>query len=129
MNHGCTAISRKHEPLRSLQEHEIPYQVGRKICGWCQQISASSAAPSRSLTEGGDRARRASRRASGSLNRSRFERGVTHDPEFEAWANLIYNTDGDAAISLEKFRKDIIIELLNERRSRQGLQDLSMLGE
>lgn len=44
-----------------------------------------------------------------------LERGVTHDPEFENWANLIYNTDGDASISLEKFRKDIIIELLNEQ--------------
>lgn len=44
-----------------------------------------------------------------------LERGVTHDREFEEWANLIYNTDGDAAISLEKFRKDIIIELLNEQ--------------
>ena len=44
-----------------------------------------------------------------------LERGVTHDPEFENWANLIYNTDGDAAISLENFRKDIIIELLNEQ--------------
>jgi phage tail-like protein len=43
------------------------------------------------------------------------ERGVTHDPEFEEWANLIYNTDGDAAISLKNFRKDIIIELLNEQ--------------
>ncbi len=44
-----------------------------------------------------------------------LERGVTHDPEFEQWANLIYNTDGDAAISLKNFRKDIIIELLNEQ--------------
>ena len=44
-----------------------------------------------------------------------LERGVTHDPEFENWANLIYNTDGDMAISLEKFRNDIIIELLNEQ--------------
>jgi phage tail-like protein len=44
-----------------------------------------------------------------------FERGVTHDPEFENWANLIYNTNGDAAISLEKFRKDLIVELLNEQ--------------
>ena len=43
-----------------------------------------------------------------------LERGVTHDPEFENWANLIYNTDGDMSISLEKFRKDLIIELLNE---------------
>jgi phage tail-like protein len=44
-----------------------------------------------------------------------LERGVTHDLEFEKWANLIYNTDGDMAISLNKFRKDIIIELLNEQ--------------
>ena len=45
------------------------------------------------------------------------ERGVTHDPEFENWANLIFHTDGDAAISLKDFRKDIIIELLNEQGS------------
>jgi phage tail-like protein len=44
-----------------------------------------------------------------------LERGVTHDPEFENWANLIYNTDGDMAISLNNFRKDLIIELLNEQ--------------
>lgn len=44
-----------------------------------------------------------------------LERGVTHDPEFETWANLVWNTDGDAAISLKNFRKDITIELLNEQ--------------
>jgi phage tail-like protein len=44
-----------------------------------------------------------------------LERGVTHDPEFENWAKLIWNVEGDAAISLRNFRKDIIIELLNEQ--------------
>ena len=44
-----------------------------------------------------------------------LDRGVTHDPEFEKWANLVYSTDGDAAISLKNFRKDLIIELLNEQ--------------
>jgi phage tail-like protein len=53
-----------------------------------------------------------------SPGRSKFEaitleRGVTHDPEFEAWANMVYNTDGDAAVSLKNFRKDILIELHN----------------
>jgi phage tail-like protein len=41
------------------------------------------------------------------------ERGVTQDPDFEDWANLVHNTDGDAAMSLKNFRKDITIELLN----------------
>ena len=44
-----------------------------------------------------------------------LERGVTHDPDFEDWARLVYSTDGDAAISLKNFRKDLIIELLNEQ--------------
>ncbi len=44
-----------------------------------------------------------------------LERGVTHDLEFEKWANLIYTTDGDMSISLKNFRKDMIIELLNEQ--------------
>ncbi len=44
-----------------------------------------------------------------------LERGVTHDPEFENWANLSFSTSGDAAMSLKNFRKDIIIELLNEQ--------------
>ncbi|MFC8095410.1 phage tail protein [Streptomyces sp. NPDC057301] len=44
-----------------------------------------------------------------------LERGVTHDPEFEAWANLVCSTEGDAAVSLKGFRKDLIVELLNEQ--------------
>ena len=44
-----------------------------------------------------------------------LERGVTHDPEFEAWAKLAYSVEGDAAMSLKNFRKDLTIELLNEQ--------------
>jgi phage tail-like protein len=44
-----------------------------------------------------------------------FERGVTHDPEFENWAALVFSVDGDAATSLKNFRKDISIEFLNEQ--------------
>ncbi|MEO6669733.1 MAG: phage tail protein [Ferruginibacter sp.] len=44
-----------------------------------------------------------------------LERGVTHDKEFEEWAKLIWNMEGDASISLENFRKSLTIELLNEQ--------------
>jgi len=40
--------------------------------------------------------------------------GVTHDTTFEAWANLANNFTGDAAMSLKKFRKDIVIDVFNE---------------
>ena len=42
-----------------------------------------------------------------------LEQGLTHDPVFERWANLANNLDGDAAMSLKNFRKDIVINLLN----------------
>lgn len=66
--------------------------------------------------EGGDPS--SSRKSPG---RSKFEaivleRGVTHDREFELWAMRVWNYGSGlgAEIALEHFRKDIIIELLNE---------------
>jgi phage tail-like protein len=47
-----------------------------------------------------------------------LERGITHDLDFEAWANLVHSSDGDAAMSLKNFRKDIVIELLNEQGNK-----------
>ncbi len=44
-----------------------------------------------------------------------LERGLTHDPEFESWANLVHQVGSDGAMSLKNFRKDITIKLLNEQ--------------
>lgn len=45
-----------------------------------------------------------------------LERGVTHDVEFERWANRVWNFGSGlgAEVSLKDFRKDLIIELYNE---------------
>ena len=45
-----------------------------------------------------------------------LERGVTHDPEFEAWANKVWNVENQlgSEVSLADFRRNITIELLNE---------------
>jgi phage tail-like protein len=45
-----------------------------------------------------------------------LERGVTHDKEFEQWANKVWNHGSalGSEVSLADFRKDIIIELYNE---------------
>jgi phage tail-like protein len=44
-----------------------------------------------------------------------LERGVTHDPEFDDWANKVYSVEGGIVLTLKDFRKDILIELLNEQ--------------
>jgi phage tail-like protein len=45
-----------------------------------------------------------------------LERGRTHDVEFEQWANKVWNFGSGlgSEVSLDDFRKDIRIELLNE---------------
>jgi len=45
-----------------------------------------------------------------------LERGVTHDAEFERWANKIWEFGSGlgAEVSLRDFRKDIILEVYNE---------------
>src|SRR6476646_9573444 len=45
-----------------------------------------------------------------------LERGVTHDQEFENWANRVWSLGASpgAEVSLKDFRKDIILELFNE---------------
>jgi phage tail-like protein len=45
-----------------------------------------------------------------------LERGVTHDLEFERWANKVWNWGSGlgAEVSLADFRKDLIIEFYNE---------------
>ncbi len=45
-----------------------------------------------------------------------LERGVTHDKDFEQWANKVWNYGSGlgAEVSLKDFRKDIIIEVYNE---------------
>jgi phage tail-like protein len=66
--------------------------------------------------EGGDPS--SSRKSPG---RSEFEaitleRGVTHDTEFEKWANKVWHIGGapENEVSLKDFRKDVIIEVYNE---------------
>ena len=45
-----------------------------------------------------------------------LERGVTHDKEFEQWANKVWNFGSGlgSEVSLRDFRKNVIIELYNE---------------
>ena len=46
-----------------------------------------------------------------------LERGITEDTTFRDWAELAYSPQGDAAMSLRDFRKDLRINLLNQQGS------------
>ena len=45
-----------------------------------------------------------------------LERGVTHDIQFEQWANKVWNYGSGlgSEVSLKDFRKDLVLEIYNE---------------
>jgi phage tail-like protein len=88
---------------------------GRYVAGISKVTALKRSTEPVSHREGGDPSTPRVSPSSWKFEPVTLERGVTHDLDFEAWANLVYSTDGDAAISLRNFRKDVIIELLNEQ--------------
>jgi phage tail-like protein len=44
-----------------------------------------------------------------------MERGITHDLEFERWANLVHSISGDAAMDLVNYKKELTLEVMNEK--------------
>jgi phage tail-like protein len=89
---------------------------GRYVAGVSKVSSLKRTTEVVKHREGGDPS--SSRKSPG---RSEFEpvtleRGVTHDPEFEKWANKVWDFGAGLGVesSLRDFRKDVIIELYNE---------------
>lgn len=44
-----------------------------------------------------------------------MERGITHDAEFENWANLIHPYSGDTSMDLVHYKKELTLEVMNEK--------------
>lgn len=44
-----------------------------------------------------------------------LERGITHDHDFETWAQMVASWAGDASADLVNFKRELTLEFLNER--------------
>ena len=43
------------------------------------------------------------------------ERGITHDKDFERWANKVHAHAGDTSMDMVGYKKNLILEVLNEK--------------
>jgi phage tail-like protein len=89
---------------------------GRYVAGLCKVGALKRTTEVVKHREGGDPS--SSRKSPGrtEFEAISLERGVTHDTEFEKWANKVWNFGSGlgAEVSLKDFRKDIIVEMYNE---------------
>ena len=44
-----------------------------------------------------------------------LERGITHDRDFEKWANQVHPYSGDTGMDLVNYKKDLMLEVMNEK--------------
>jgi phage tail-like protein len=44
-----------------------------------------------------------------------MERGITHDIDFEIWANMVHPYSGDTKMDLVNYKKDLTLEVMNEK--------------
>ena len=44
-----------------------------------------------------------------------MERGITHDVEFERWANMVHPYAGDPAMDLQNYKQELTLEVMNEK--------------
>jgi len=89
---------------------------GRYVAGVSKVSALKRTAEVVEHREGGDNS--SSRKSPGRIKYEpvTLERGVTHDPEFENWANKLWHHGAGlgAEVSLKDFRKDLILEIYNE---------------
>jgi phage tail-like protein len=89
---------------------------GRYVAGICKVSGLTLTTEVIKHREGGDPS--SSRKSPGrtEYNAITLERGVTHDKDFEQWANKVWNFGSGlgAQVSLKDFRKNLIIEMYNE---------------
>ena len=105
------ANAHRHDPYRNFK-----FQIlidGKPVAGLTKVSALHKVTEVIQYREGGDPT--SSRKLPGRTEYMpiTLEQGVSHDPVFEQWANLVNNLDGDSAMSLKNFRKDIVLNLIN----------------
>lgn len=108
-----TVNSHRHDPYKNMK-FRVKWD-GRTVAGVSKVSALKRSTEVVTHRQGGDPSTSRHSPSLWKFEPITLERGVTHDLEFEAWANLVYSTQGDMSISLLHFRRNITIELLNEQ--------------
>lgn len=106
-----TVNAHRHDPYRTFK-----FQIlidGKPVAGLRKMTALKKKTEPVKWRSAGDPSHERVMPGGSSFEPVTLEQGLTHDPVFEDWAALVNSIQGDAAMSLKNFRKDIVINLLN----------------
>ena len=109
-----TANSQRFDPYKNFK-FRIRWD-GRYVAGISKVGALSRSIEVVTHREGGDPSTVRKSPGQATYEAVTLERGVTHDKDFEQWANKVWNFGSGLGteVSLRDFRKDVIIEFYNE---------------
>jgi phage tail-like protein len=106
------ANAHRHDPYRTFK-FQVLLDDGQPVAGLKKMSALKKTTEAVDWRTGGDPTHVRKLPGGTKYEAITLEQGLTHDPVFEQWANLVNNIDGDAAMSLVNFRKDITINVMN----------------
>jgi len=102
----------RHDPYRTFK-FQVVLDDGKTVAGLKKMTALKKTTEAVDWRTGGDPTHVRKLPGGTKYEAITLEQGLTHDPVFEQWANLVNNIDGDSAMSLKNFRKDITINVMN----------------
>src|SRR4051812_37443488 len=104
------ANANRHDPYKTFM-FRVKWD-GKYVAGLSKMSALKRTTTPVTHREGGDPSRERKSPGMTKYDGVTLERGVTHDPEFEKWANLVHSVQNP--ISLKSFRKDVVVDVFNE---------------
>ncbi|MCP4256644.1 MAG: phage tail protein [Planctomycetes bacterium] len=102
----------RHDPYRTFK-FQVLMDDGKAVAGLKKMSALKKTTEAVDWRTGGDPTHVRKLPGGTKYEAITLEQGLTHDPVFEEWANLVNNIDGDDAMSLVKFRRTITINVMN----------------
>jgi phage tail-like protein len=106
------ANTHRHDPYRTFK-FQVVLEDGQVVAGLKKMGALKKTTEAVDWRTGGDPTHVRKLPGGTKYEAITLEQGLTHDPVFEEWANLVNNIDGDSGMSLVNFRKNITINVMN----------------
>jgi len=106
------ANAHRHDPYRTFKFQVVI--AGKVVAGLTKMGALKRTTEAVKWRSAGDPSYQRVMPGGSSFEAVSLEQGLSHDPVFAEWANSVNNVaDGDAGMSLAKYRREVVINVLN----------------